>query len=57
MLQTIFRPAAPFVTGVVLAVDGDESIYHPYAPPASDQRLAAWDDGVATRERPLEVEP
>jgi NAD(P)-dependent dehydrogenase (short-subunit alcohol dehydrogenase family) len=43
----LLTPAARFITGVTLAVDGGESIYHPFHPPTAHDKIPPFgaDDG------------
>ncbi len=40
----LLSPAAAYITGETLRVDGGESIFHPYMPPVEHDKLPAWDD-------------
>jgi NAD(P)-dependent dehydrogenase (short-subunit alcohol dehydrogenase family) len=39
----LLSPAASFITGVNLSVDGGQSIYHPLYPPEENTKNAFWD--------------
>lgn len=40
----LLSPAAAFITGETLKIDGGESLYSPLMPPAAHDRLPAWGD-------------